>query len=254
MMFTDITRKTGYYSVNNVEKRNKRCYNASNLYVQEDKNMDKFCSNCGAVVPEDSAFCPACGTVSEQTENTNGLKDKLVNNKKNIIIVVAAVLVVVLCVVLFGGNSPKKIAQTYLKAHYKTANGNAIAKVLPKDYIKYVMDEEDVSKKEIVEALDEQCEDAIDWMEDAYDDCKISWKIKDVEDAKKAETKDIKEYYDDEYDIKVKKVKVVEAEVTVKYDDDGDKEEEDFDVDIYVVKIGGKWCLDADYAYLYDIG
>ena len=74
-----------------------------------------FCPKCGNSLPDDAAFCGACGT---QLASATPVQKPKVQVKKSWIAIGAAVLVValvvVLCVTLIGGNSAKGVLEKYL--------------------------------------------------------------------------------------------------------------------------------------------
>lgn len=74
-----------------------------------------FCPKCGNQLPDDAAFCGACG---QQLAASAPVQKPKVQVKKSWIAISAAVLVVVLvvvlCVTLIGGNSAKGVLEKYL--------------------------------------------------------------------------------------------------------------------------------------------
>ena len=74
-----------------------------------------FCPKCGNQLPDDAAFCGACG---QQLAASAPVQKPKVQVKKSWIAIGAAVLVValvvVLCVTLIGGNSAKGVLEKYL--------------------------------------------------------------------------------------------------------------------------------------------
>ena len=150
--------------------------------------------------------------------------------------VVAAVVVILLFSWIFG-RSAKATAR---KAAEYAINGNfyKITKLYHKEVIKE-NDWDDKGFRDDCEDLEEEWDEYIEDWEDEEGKIKFSYKIKDVDDITGDDLDDIQDYYDDEYDLKVKKAKKFEVEINVKYDD----EEDETDEEIVVVKIGGKWYL-----------
>ena len=134
------------------------------------------------------AAAPAAAPVA------TGSKPGFTLNNRNIgIIAVAAVAVLALlisCFFIFGGRSYKDVVKDYFKATEK-ADAKLMMELLPGDLIKYVMKEEDMTKKEMTEDL----QDSLDMIHNYYDDVKISYEITDTEDFDKDDLKDIKENY-----------------------------------------------------------
>ena len=82
-----------------------------------------FCPKCGNSLPDDAAFCGACGT---QLASATPVQKPKVQVKKSWIAIGAAVLVValvvVLCVTLIGGNSAKGVLEKYLDENGRPLN------------------------------------------------------------------------------------------------------------------------------------
>jgi len=151
---------------------------------------------------------------------------------------VAAVVVILLFSLLFG-NSAKSVAK---KAAKYAINGKYYS--ISKLYHKEVRKENEWDDEDYKEDCKDMEEDWKENMRDLREEegrVKLSTKIKDIDDIKGDDLDDIQDYYDDEYDLKVKKAKRFETEFCAEIDG----EEEEYDDDIIVVKIGGKW-------YLYD--
>jgi uncharacterized membrane protein YvbJ len=216
-----------------------------------------FCGKCGAKNDDSAVFCAECGNriqaaapVAPAAPAANpapaaapvatGSKPGFTLNNRNIgIIAVAAVAVIALlisCFFIFGGRSYKDVVKDYFKATEK-ADAKLMMELLPDDLIKYVMKEEDMTKKEMTEDL----QDSLDMIHRYYDEVKISYEITDTEDFDKDELKEIKEMYE-EIDVKVKDAMIVEVEVTMELDGD----ERTTTQELTLIKVGGSWYLDIE--------
>jgi uncharacterized membrane protein YvbJ len=216
-----------------------------------------FCGKCGAKNDDSAVFCAECGNriqaaapVAPAAPAANpapaaapvatGSKPGFTLNNRNIgIIAVAAVAVIALlisCFFIFGGRSYKDVVRDYFKATEK-ADAKLMMELLPDDLIKYVMKEEDMTKKEMTEDL----QDSLDMIHRYYDEVKISYEITDTEDFDKDELKEIKEMYE-EIDVKVKDAMIVEVEVTMELDGD----ERTTTQELTLIKVGGSWYLDIE--------
>lgn len=207
--------------------------------------MNNFCSNCGTIIPEGSPVCPTCGAPAPapQQAPTGGSKKGLVGI---LIAVVAVVLVVVLCVALLGGNSPKSVADDYMKAMFKQQDAGKMLSLIHKDILDAAYEEADMDKDEFEEELQDMMDMMYEGLDDECDEWNVTWEIGDVDDVDDDELEDIQDYYDDDYDVKVKDAKTVEINATVEVTVDDETEEEDTDMEIIVVKIGNKWYLDPE--------
>jgi uncharacterized membrane protein YvbJ len=216
-----------------------------------------FCGKCGAKNDDSAVFCAECGNriqaaapVAPAAPAANpapaaapvatGSKPGFTLNNRNIgIIAVAAVAVIALlisCFFIFGGRSYKDVVKDYFKATEK-ADAKLMMELLPDDLIKYVMKEEDMTKKEMTEEL----QDSLDMIHRYYDEVKISYEITDTEDFDKDELKEIKEMYE-EIDVKVKDAMIVEVEVTMELDGN----ERTTTQELTLIKVGGSWYLDIE--------
>ena len=157
--------------------------------------------------------------------------------------VVAAVVVILLFSSLLG----RSAKSTASKAVSYALDGNfyKISKLYHKEVIKEKDWDDDGFKDDCKEAKEEYKE-YIEELEDEEGKVKFSHSIKDQDDITGDELDDIQDYYEDEFDLKVKKAKTIEIELCVKIDG----EENETDMEITVVKIGGKWYLaDPDDLY-----
>ena len=175
----------------------------------------KFCEFCGAPMEDNVNFCGSCGKkqTEEAVEMAATSKKAGGFDFKNAPVIGAAVVVVLILFLLFGGRGPEKTAKQFMKAVVR-GNAKKVVKLLPKDMVKEMMDEADMSKKELVEELDE----SLGYFADELEDYKFSYEVDDVDDIKGEELKDIK---DDLKEMgvskkKVKKAKEVEVEMTMR--------------------------------------
>ena len=213
-----------------------------------------FCGKCGAKNDDSAVFCAECGNriaaaqpaapaapaTTEAPATATGSKPGFTLNNRNIGIIavaaVAALALIIGCFFIFGGRSYKDVVKDYFKATEK-ADAKLMMELLPDDLIKYVMKEEDMTRKEMVEDL----QDSLDMIHRYYDDVKISYEITDTDDFDKDDLKDIKEDYK-EIGVKVKDAMVVEVEVTMELDGN----ERTTTQELTLIKVGGSWYLDIE--------
>lgn len=231
-----------------------------------------FCEKCGQKVEPVAAAVPPQGAASNPNPTPNpapnpnpamgaqapngapipptgagfavppvGAADGAENKNKKvgmIAAIVAAVIVVVLLASLLFSRSPKDCIKDFYKAEQK-ASASQMLNLVPKKYQKYLMDEYDLSKKELKEAVKDYLDDNLDSWEDDYGDgIKIKVEFKDKDKVSKGDIKDMNETFDDE-DIKLKVKKGYEYEIKVKIK--GDDDDDSSKTTSYAVKIGGKW-------------
>jgi uncharacterized membrane protein YvbJ len=219
-----------------------------------------FCHNCGSRIDDKASSCPVCGTPiatktsPAPTAPATPRQSKLSNSTIGIIAVVGALIVALIIGIIFlfpsDGSSAKEsssnsesqgrtytaVVKDYFKATEK-ADAKLMMELLPSDLIKYVMKEEDMTKKEMTEDL----QDSLDMIHNYYDDVKISYEITDTEMFDTDDLKDIKENYK-EIGVKVKDAMIVEIEVTMELDGN----ERTTTQELTLIKVGGSWYLDIE--------
>lgn len=202
-----------------------------------------FCRNCGTQNQDGAGFCCSCGApLSSGGPAGGGAAAKAKNINVKLIGIVAAVVVVLFVAfkLLFGGGGgPEKSATKFVDSIFK-GDGKAIVNMLPDKVIEEIMDEEDMTKKEMIEELNDYLEDKKDDMDDRYDKWSVKCKVLDTEDFSKRELRNLADRYEDSYDIDVKAAKTVSVKATLKADGETDSNT----MDIVMVKIGSKWYVD----------
>ena len=179
------------------------------------------------------------------------VKNAIMDNKKIVLIAAAAVVALILIFNIIGGiashgkQSPKAVIKAYVNAVEKQS-GKKMYKLIDKKIIKYIKDENDIDKEDMIDQLDDVMEYSGEALENQVGKVKsIKVKFKKVKKLKGSKLEDKKEDYEDDYDIKVSQVARVEATIKVKGKDD-DVEE---DITMYVYKRAGKWYLDFSSVY-----
>ena len=202
-----------------------------------------FCRNCGTQNQDGAGFCCSCGApLSSGGPAGGGAAAKAKNINVKLIGIVAAVVVVLFVAfkLLFGGGGgPEKSATKFVDSIFK-GDGKAIVNMIPDKVIEEIMDEEDMTKKEMIEELNDGLEYIKDDMDDMYDKWSVKCKVLDTEDFSKRELRDLADRYEDSYDIDVKAAKTVSVKATLKADGETDSNT----MDIVMIKVGGKWYLE----------
>ena len=202
-----------------------------------------FCRNCGTQNQDGAGFCCSCGApLSSGGPAGGGAAAKAKNINVKLIGIVAAVVVVLFVAfkLLFGGGGgPEKSATKFVDSIFK-GDGKAIVNMLPDKVIEEIMDEEDMTKKEMIAELNDGLEYIKDDMDDRYDKWSVKCKVLDTEDFSKRELRNLADRYEDSYDIDVKAAKTVSVKATLKADGETDSNT----MDIVMIKVGGKWYLE----------
>ena len=209
-----------------------------------------FCRNCGTQNQDGAGFCCSCGApLSSGGSAGGGAAAKAKNINVKLIGIVAAVVVVLFVAfkLLFGGGGgPEKSATKFVDSIFK-GDGKAIVNMIPDKVVEEIMDEEDMTKKEMIEELNDGLEYIKDDMDDMYDKWSVKCKVLDTEDFSKRELRDLADRYEDSYDIDVKAAKTVSVKATLKADGETDSNT----MDIVMIKVGGKWYLEYNSIYRY---
>lgn len=211
-----------------------------------------FCVNCGARIADDSKFCPECGAILNGGQVINnsmpGIKNTKNKNKKVGVIAVAVVAIAVIALIigLFGGGRGyKSTVNKFLDAEF-SANAAAIVRLLPDEVIDYILEEEGYDDDELklfIEDMDEEIEDELDYLEKYLgEDFSVSWEILSVDAVTGRDMKNLKDDYEDNFDIEISAAKIVEVELTIEVEDI----ETSNTMEIGVIKVGRSWYLDID--------
>ncbi len=248
----------------------------NNCGTQMDDNIG-FCPNCGAAqnaAPQNNFNGQPqqpYGQQPQQAQNGTNVGDKvndvvnkvsgtaknLVNdvksgNSQNLLKVViggvAAVFALIIVIFFFrsvvgsGAMTAKGALKDYLKAQATCDAKDYVNATMSHKFLKAVKEEEDMSKSEIIDDLDDSFSDS-----DEYE-------IKDIKITKKKEMSDkkvenIEEYIEDETDVKVNISKVYTITYKYKYkSDDTDGWETMKDCTAVVYKQAGNWYVAAGYS------
>lgn len=202
------------------------------------------CHNCGEKLSAEDVFCPNCGAKNEtERSNPSGISPESasagenfqavpsisgekkpflgMSTKHQIIaigcVVVTLILVVVLLCALFSGNSAKDAVKDYYDA-IEECDAEDLMETVPKDYLKELMDKNDLSRKE----LEKEVQKYLNNYYDDYDDIKVSFLSQE-----KMDRDDFEKYIDLDDDNDALNVKkAVQYELKVRYQSDhGDKVE-----------------------------
>ena len=207
-----------------------------------------FCGNCGKQIPDQSAFCPGCGSaVMQENSSVNG---KNVDHKKvGIIAVVATVLLVFLLgSLLFGRRSEEKVIKEYVKASCE-GDAKTIWKLLPKDIQDVVIEEAGsylniYTEKEFIEYAEATLESTLDQIDETIGK---GWKYTyEITDESSYDKMDVIEYNQDYREMgatnfKASQVKDVDIKISVESADGSFSNERTMSVTL--VKIGRSWYI-----------
>jgi uncharacterized membrane protein YvbJ len=120
-----------------------------------------FCQNCGKKIEGGDLFCPFCGAKQQQVNpSENGGASFTAGSQKLTrkglgIAVICVLIVIVLVLVLIGSlctGGPKQVVKEYYQAIEK-CDAKKLLDTVPKDYLKEVMDEKDLTKRELLKEV-----------------------------------------------------------------------------------------------------
>lgn len=241
-----------------------------------------YCRRCGTQNQDGTAFCRSCGEplnaaapaggrpAAPQFGNRPtapqfgngpaapqyGSRPVAAQPKKNnnlILIGVAAAAVAVVVFLLFklffgGGGGPESIAEKAVDCIID-ADAAGLVDLLPDELVEALMEEEDMTRKEMISELQDTLDDQIKQMDRRYDNWKITYEIDEVEDLSRREIRTLTDAYDDYYnvDIDVTEGKRITFELTRIADGDTDR----YTKDLVVIKVDGSWYLDMYYSDMF---
>lgn len=225
--------------------------------------MSKFCTNCGAALDDNAAFCVTCGAAQATPEApvyaepaapayAEPAAPAAKKPNKGLIIGLiagAVVLAVVLAFFIFGGSKPTDPLDTYIDIIY---NGkfDKMKDMAPQEYWDWYEDEYDQTIDDIIEEAEDEYDDMMDSMEDKYGkNIKITYEVTKEKDLSEKKLEKIAEALEDKYDIDASKVsegKEIKYDVTITGDEDDDTND---DLEMTVIKYNGKWYKINYYEY-----
>lgn len=200
--------------------------------------MSKYCNNCGSEMADDVVFCPNCGAQDAPAYEEAPAANNAPNKKVMILGGIAAAIVAVVALLIILGGGPKRA----LKRWEKVVNGKGnVEKLIPEDVFKELRKDEDFSKGEFLDSIEDSFEKDMDAVKDEFgDNAKIKYTIVDKKKMNKEDLEDLAEVLDKGYGISEKSVKAA-YRMAVKVTTRG-KDGKTFHYEqVVVVKIDGKW-------------
>lgn len=242
--FADVTRLNN--AISEKEKKISRLYSVMGRAYYEG-HQDDPTAEYAEMIAEVNNLQAEIAKLQEEVQEIKALtpvveENQSKNRKVGIIAIAAAAVVVIgLLFALLGGRSEKATIKKYINGTFD-GNAKALISVVPDKALKVALEDEDMTKKELIEELDEELEyvqESLDrYMGEGW---KVTYKIKEIKKIKGDDLEEIQDDYKDEYKVKVSAAKVAKVELTIKTKD-GDKETSD--MKIYLVKIGRSWYID----------
>lgn len=231
-----------------------------------DGKRKMFCKNCGSEFADGEAFCPNCGTASDnvQSQPANDAQPNAAAPKSNstaaiIAVAAVAVIIVIALITLLSGGAKKQVKK-YFNAFGKFNTEKLLNMELPKDVMKESIEDDDyfdIDYEDFVEIYAEAGDTLYEGLKDEGK-VKFEYEIKKMEDLDDLDKLDddvifddldeLKDEFDDLYDDydfdadKIKKAYAVEVKWT--FTVDKDKVAKDTSI-CYVYKYKGDW-------YVYD--
>lgn len=200
--------------------------------VAEDRKKRKgvivmFCQNCGKKIEGGDLFCPFCGAKQQQVNPSENAGASFTAGSQKLtrkglgIAVICVLIVIVLALVLIGSlctGGPKQVVKEYYQAIEK-CDAKKLLDTVPKDYLEEIMDEKDMTKRELLKEVQAY----LDKYYSGYDDIKDS-----ITDQEKLDRDDFSDYFDfdleDDADFEIKKA--VQFDLKVRYQSDEGKQTE----------------------------
>ncbi len=197
-----------------------------------------FCPKCGNQLADNSVVCPICG---EQ------FSTGIVKNKNRAIGIAAVVIAVVLLFVgvtsVFGGRSREDVVDVLFDSMLLNADAKAFIELFPEELVNAELKENDMTRKEAINELQDELEDVAYYIGYYIDDYTFTYEIVDTYDMDKETVKDLSDDCKEEWGFKVSDAKIVTVEFTVEATVLGSTEKESYDMDITMIKTGRSWYL-----------
>jgi len=228
-----------------------------------------ICQNCGTQ-NGNTAFCIGCGAsmaTSAQTASSVPAYDSTAYSTSSaytaasvdptvygaparskgpakLIIICAAAGVLVIALLIFllnlGNIQARSIAKKALDAELNY-NYTKIVDLVHRELTDQALEDADADRDDLNEYLEDQAEENKDEAEE--EGYRFDYKILGVSDVKGDNLRDLQDYYDDEYDLRVSAAKLVEIKA---YRLSHGRRTQTSFAYITVVKIGSKWYADYD--------
>ena len=232
-----------------------------------------FCTKCGTQNASGSRFCGKCGAPLGSADNGYGAPQQSAagnaygapyqpaapagyagnprparpaapaGSGKGKLIAIAAVALVVVALLgcwifgVFGGGSYEDVVDDFIESMFD-GDAAGVVDCLPDQVMDYMVEEEGVSKRELVDELQEELDYIFDYMPSGL---KVTHKILYTEDITGDDLRYLKEDYE-EIGAKVTAAKYVEVELTSYYMGMSESTE----VELCVIEVGGSWYIDIE--------
>lgn len=202
-----------------------------------------FCTNCGTKNDNNALFCSGCGTrfdVTHPTVQTElSHETGFHSNKRTVGIVIAAVAAIAALIigffVLTGGigtqeRTYKDVVADLCKA-VENCDAKAIVELLPDDVITFLMEENNMTKRELINDLQD--------VADEFSAYSITYEILGTEPYDDLEN--LKAQYN-QAGVNVSDAKIVNTIITLIIEDETDSDR----IGILLIKVDGQWYLSVE--------
>ena len=222
-----------------------------------------FCNKCGAEIEAGNLFCQKCGEklsimeengqkvmeAGQQTDRLVAINDSQTKKCRRIGVVVVGIIVVIAIVLgiqLFGGRSEKSTIKRFVDGQMK-GDGKELVSLFPQELINGICEEEGyLNTREMILVIEEQLQEQREQVDDTYGKgWKYSYEIVETEDYSIEDLRDMRQDYQEDYDIKlsIEAAKEVKIEITTSSKDG--KNSSTSAVTIDIIKIGGSWYING---------
>lgn len=240
----------------------------------------KFCSNCGTQLEDANKFCGICGAKQPDVQpqpqiqpqvqpqpqayaqpygapqaapaapSENKLK-KLLKGKVWIIPVAAVASIFLIWFIVFffrsmvgsGSVTMKGAVKAYYDAEADMNAKKYVNATMSNSMLKAFKESQDMTKKELVEQIEEMYEYREAWYGEDYEVKYRRIKIEDKEYYDRDDVKDMVEEIKDETDVKVSIQKICEVEISYERWDSNSEEWEDGEATLTLYKSAGNWYV-----------
>ena len=211
-----------------------------------------ICGICGTKNEDGATACQKCGGIlSAAVPAAPVAAEASTNNRKRLIIFAAIGLAVVIALIAIiaagsgGYTSPEKVGKVYINAFFD-GDGKKIVGLVHDKALDVVMENKDLSKRELIEQLDDRLESATETVEKSFGKWTGSYKVTDTTNLNETMLTSLQSAYQKKYKLEVEDAVYLTMEATFKKN--GEKKTRP--MRLLIIKIDDAWYIETNISGL----